>query len=404
MLTKLEFDAELEKVRQEMQQGTTAASSATAASSTTADDLFSSIDTNGDGSISADELSTFLASATGDSTGADEFLASLDTDGDGSISASEFEAGAPPPPPGSSSTTTGLDDLFSSIDTNGDGSISSDELTAFLATDSDDSTSIDQLLAALDTDGNGSVSESEFEAGATGSSGGVGAVAGGGGGDGDRIYDSMDLNHDGTVTADELAQFVARGPEDGPTADELLAKFDTDGDGSITKTEFETAWNAQTTTTTTSAASQTSSTDSITQTASAAASTDGSSSSSDSTDTTSSTSSINELLAAALRSYSAAVFVNFQCRSSENTLRESVCLMVFSPEYGRRDTLSAALRNVLSKPIGIQARRRLPLGMPEAGTPGTRPDTGFRRRDEPKRDTHMPGIVPGKSLSLSERE
>lgn len=166
-----------------VQEGATSETSSTDATSTTsASGMFSDIDADGDGSISEEELSGYMeanrpppppppregaregssaeaASASGSSaSNASDLLASIDTDGDGSVSQSEvssfLEANAPPPPPppeasGSSSTSSttsssssegtsgtasssGSSSAFSAIDTNQDGQISKAELDAYL--------------------------------------------------------------------------------------------------------------------------------------------------------------------------------------------------------------------------------------------------------------------------------
>jgi Ca2+-binding EF-hand superfamily protein len=114
------------------------------------DDLFSKIDTDGDGSVNKDELSAFQSEmearfassvmgspfdgADGTATSTDDLFTKIDTDGDGSVSKDEFKAsrsemrpmGPPPPPP-----ATSTDDLFGMVDSDGDGTISEDELSTF---------------------------------------------------------------------------------------------------------------------------------------------------------------------------------------------------------------------------------------------------------------------------------
>lgn len=72
-------------------------------SSEDSSEMFSSIDTDDDGSISETELDTFLSSRseeTGNDASADEIFARDDTDGDGTISATEFEEAASQGPRG----------------------------------------------------------------------------------------------------------------------------------------------------------------------------------------------------------------------------------------------------------------------------------------------------------------
>lgn len=138
------------------------------------------IDTDESGSISKDELTTFLSKAPSDdsteSVDAEEIFSSLDTDGNGEISSEEEKSlkdylpkpkdmpsmsqseGAPPqgPPPSA----------MSMADTNSDSSIDEDELTSLLSDVSEKTgTEIDskEVFAALDTNEDGTISEEEAE-------------------------------------------------------------------------------------------------------------------------------------------------------------------------------------------------------------------------------------------------
>lgn len=114
------------------------------------DDLFSKVDTDGDGSVSQAEMQTLMdkmsangsssASSTSDASGSTEKFAQLDTDGNGSLSKSEFEAGRPsgpqgaggpppggkPPPGGTGGSSTKADSStsYDPLDTNQDGTVS----------------------------------------------------------------------------------------------------------------------------------------------------------------------------------------------------------------------------------------------------------------------------------------
>ena len=178
-----------------LQQSGSSSSSSTSSSK----NLFSSIDTNGDGTINSSELETFLStlggtssssngvtqsqldslsllslfqdaqqldSATGTTTSADQLFNKI-ADGDGSISKSEFEtfvsnlegqSGSS----ASSSGTSAADRLFSAIDTNGDGSISKSEFETFVSSmqasappppPPDSSSSLENLFQALEGTG-----------------------------------------------------------------------------------------------------------------------------------------------------------------------------------------------------------------------------------------------------------
>ncbi|WP_435635406.1 XopAW family type III secretion system calcium-binding effector [Pseudomonas solani] len=95
--------------------------------------LFSLLDSNGDGSVAKDELSTALANAKESDSGItldiDELFAQLDANSDGSIDLDETAALTPPPPPPPAGGFGGdSEELFSALDADGDGSISQDEL------------------------------------------------------------------------------------------------------------------------------------------------------------------------------------------------------------------------------------------------------------------------------------
>ena len=149
-----------------------------------ADKLFSKIDTNGDGSISKDEFSTFQSSMTkqsessimgsqADSTSA--FLALLQSAGLAAADSSTSPTAASNATTSQKSSTK-ADQLFSKIDTNGDGTISKDEFAKAGAAIhrhrhhgahktgslSSSASPRNQLFSKIDTDGDGSVSKDEM--------------------------------------------------------------------------------------------------------------------------------------------------------------------------------------------------------------------------------------------------
>jgi len=102
---------------------------------------------------------------------------------------------------------------FEQIDANGDGSVTLAELMAHRAA----------RFAAQDADGNGSLSRDELLAAAR--EGAEKRV--------DRILGHLDANEDGELTQDEMSK--GRGGD----GSKFFDRADGDGDGSITKAEFE---------------------------------------------------------------------------------------------------------------------------------------------------------------------
>ncbi|MDB5441120.1 MAG: Calcium-binding EF-hand-containing protein [Caulobacteraceae bacterium] len=192
LLTASALTALLALQQQNQSSGTsqTAGASAPANGKPSLDERFANADTNGDGEISADELTAVMAkhappgaaTASSDATDASaKVLAKLDTDGDGQISKSEFAAMKPHgghhhhgPPPASDTTTTASSSdssskTFDPADTNKDGTVSAAELAASLTSSlahagadvsSDDLASLSKLLDQLSANSSSSPSGS----------------------------------------------------------------------------------------------------------------------------------------------------------------------------------------------------------------------------------------------------
>ncbi|WP_462388042.1 XopAW family type III secretion system calcium-binding effector [Acidovorax sp. Q11] len=238
--------------------------------------LLSKIDADGSGGVSDTELQGLLddvANKTGVSsqTSAADLVKQYDSDGDGSLNADELgktmQSVLPPPPSTmafaqsrSSATATGQagDDLFGKVDSDGDGAVSQTELQALLeamsgGTASQTGVSSDELFSQLDADGDGSLSEAEFDAGRPSGAGaeaggmqalggmppppgGPGGAGGASGNSSAASYDPLDTNEDGTVSAAErLAGSTSSVEQDAITA--LFNAIDTDGDASISASE-----------------------------------------------------------------------------------------------------------------------------------------------------------------------
>lgn len=129
-----------------------------------ADALISALDTDGDGAISSDELSSGLTSA-GSTADSNEIFSALDKNKDGTVSQDELTASLTPPPP---PPHINSDELFSQLDADGDGSVTATELSSAVQTSNGtSSTSTDTsaaLLKVLDSDSSGGVSSDELKA------------------------------------------------------------------------------------------------------------------------------------------------------------------------------------------------------------------------------------------------
>ncbi|MDE1177792.1 MAG: EF-hand domain-containing protein [Edaphobacter sp.] len=161
--------------------------------------MFDRLDTNHDGKITPDEIKASAstqrgpngrAERTGEATRRDPVLNALDTDHDGVISAAEIAA-AP----------TSL----KALDKDGDGVISAAEMRPREMTPADRAK---HMLDEWDTNKDGKITKAEAPEGMQ------------------QRFDSMDSNHDGFLTEDELVVFFTnnppqpRRPEGGPNAQE----------------------------------------------------------------------------------------------------------------------------------------------------------------------------------------
>lgn len=253
--------------------------------------LLSKLDADGSGGVSDTELQGLLddvAKKTGVSsqTSAADLVQQYDSDGDGSLNADELgktmQSMLPPPPStmafaqsrGDSDTAAATgqagDDLFGKVDGDGDGAVSQTELQALLeamsgGTASKVGVSSDEVFSQLDADGDGSLSEAEFDAGrpagGAGEAGsglqamggmpppggprGAGGPGGAGGAsasaDSTTTYDPLDTNEDGMVSLTErLAGSTSNSSVEQDAITALFNAIDTDGNATISASESQT--------------------------------------------------------------------------------------------------------------------------------------------------------------------
>lgn len=153
--------------------------------------LMESGDADGDGLLTASEISTALAANAPDEAKgqgledkmASDIMSALDSDGDGGLSSSEISSaissaasnasstqamrGPPPGPPpsggpGGAEGSAGSSGVFETLDTNQDGAVSAEELAAANTDDARGTDAASSLIKAADQDGDGALSGGEF--------------------------------------------------------------------------------------------------------------------------------------------------------------------------------------------------------------------------------------------------
>lgn len=167
-------------------------------------------------------------------------------------------------------STQSVDELASSLmeagDADGDGLMTTSELSTALSADQAEGASQDDLaasiVAALDSDGDGSLSSSEISSAITaaaerqsstqamrgpppgpppsgGAQGASSASGASGSGGSSGVFETLDTNQDGTVSAEELAAAEDSESADGTSAaSDLIKAADQDGDGALSGGEF----------------------------------------------------------------------------------------------------------------------------------------------------------------------
>ncbi|MDB5417657.1 MAG: hypothetical protein JWP50_1076, partial [Phenylobacterium sp.] len=136
--------------------------------------MIAALDTNGDGNLSADEITSALSNdkaLSGDQVSA--AVNKLDTNGDGKLSSAELQAGlqtAQARPGGhhhhhaAAASSDVATQLVSTADSNGDSQLSVAEINGALGGGANPSDALTTAVAKLDTNGDGSLSAAELTA------------------------------------------------------------------------------------------------------------------------------------------------------------------------------------------------------------------------------------------------
>jgi Ca2+-binding EF-hand superfamily protein len=164
---------------------TSTASASTLASSDPLQQLFSAMDTNGDGSVSQSEMESYIEGVGGTQAQADSLYSALSQSGSSTNASTTSTAGITESQMSSAlsqaqqahggghhhhhkaggstdQADSAANTLLQALDTNDDGSVSQDELTSFVTANGGTSADASSDFAALDTSGSGSLTSADF--------------------------------------------------------------------------------------------------------------------------------------------------------------------------------------------------------------------------------------------------
>ncbi|MGB4659945.1 MAG: EF-hand domain-containing protein [Mobilitalea sp.] len=133
--------------------------------------------------------------------------------------------------------TSSTENVLGTIDADGDGTLSATEYDAMISQMGiDDAASSEDFFAQFDTDANGEITSAEMDANKPMGPPPAGMPPED---DAQTIISGLDTDGDGTISVSEYeAAVTAAGLSDAPTSKDLFAQFDTDSDGKITADEL----------------------------------------------------------------------------------------------------------------------------------------------------------------------
>jgi Ca2+-binding EF-hand superfamily protein len=237
--------------------------------------LFSKIDANGDGTVSQSELETAVTKAGGTTKSADALYAALDPNNTGGVSEPQFAQNLPLPAfspamgaqliadqaqmCGTSASTDpasfSKQNLFTQLDANGDGSLTKTELEQAVTKAGGTVASADALYAKLDPTNTGSVSAQQFvqnlptphhhhhHGGGAPASDALSSDASTGSDTDNSAQDALAelLQSVANATPGTDGTATATATDPSTPLQNLFSQLDSNGDGSLTKTELEQA-------------------------------------------------------------------------------------------------------------------------------------------------------------------
>jgi len=216
------------RMMQSLQSQSVISTANTQSASTT--DL-SSLDLDGDGTISSDEYDSILSKmGITDAPSSKDFFAKVDTNSDGEISIDELKAQRPTGLP-----PTQAQSISSDIDLDSDGTVSTDEYDSAIAQMGiTNAPSSKDFFAQVDTNSDGEISVDELKAQRP-----TGPPMGPPPTQAQSISSDIDLDSDGTISTDEYDSAIAQmGITDAPSSKDFFAQVDTNSDGEISVDEL----------------------------------------------------------------------------------------------------------------------------------------------------------------------
>ena len=211
------------------------------------DGNISSIDADGDGTISEDEYDSLISQlGIQNAPSAQDFFTKYDYDGDGEISSEEMQTKdigkmmPPPPPIDNERDSNNSEEVFSSsTDTDGDGVISTEEYESFVENNNiTDALSTEEFFNLYDTDKDGKISVDEVKQGVANTGTEYKPKTTPPSQQEEGLPSSIDIDDDGSLSTDEYEEFVeSLGIKDAPSTEDFFSQYDTDEDGEITTDE-----------------------------------------------------------------------------------------------------------------------------------------------------------------------